>query len=115
MKRVYGAKRVLEPLAAAAAEAAAASAPAAAEAAAACPRLVRARTGFVDRHGPALEVLAVQRGDGLIGLVLVRHLDEAEPAGLAAELVLDDGRGGDVAEGREGLAQLAFVQVPIFS
>jgi hypothetical protein len=46
------------------------------------------------------------------GLVLVRHLDEAEPAGLAAELVLDDRRGGDVAEGRERFAQLAFVQVP---
>ena len=62
--------------------------------------------GFVDRHGPALEVLAVQRGDGLIGLFLVRHLDEAEAAGLPAELVLDDRRGGDVAEGRKRFAQL---------
>jgi hypothetical protein len=79
---------------------------------AAGPRLVRARTGFIDHHGPALEVLAVERRDSLIGLFPVRHLDEAEPAGPAAELVLDDRRGGDVAGGRERFAQFAFVQVP---
>jgi len=109
---VSRAKRVLEPLAAAAAEAATASAATAAEtAAAAGPGLVRPGTSFVDRHGPALEVLAVQRGDGLVGLVLVRHLNEAEPAGFAAELVLDDRGRGDLAEGREGLAKFSLGQV----
>jgi len=60
-----------------------------------------------------LRSLAVQRGDGLVGLFLVRHLDEAEAAGLPAILVLDDRRGGDVAGGRERFAQFAFVQAPL--
>ena len=53
--------------------------------------------GLVDRQRTALEVLAVQSGDGLVGLFLVRHLDEAETAALARELVLDDGRARDLA------------------
>ena len=59
--------------------------------------------GFVDRQGTALEVLAVQAVDGLLGLVLVRHLNEAEAAALTAELVLDDGHGLDLAEHGEGV------------
>jgi len=35
-----------------------------------------------------------------------------QPVGLPAELVLDDRRRGDVAEGRERFAQFAFIQVP---
>jgi len=70
------------------------------------PGLVRPGTSFVDRGRPALEVPTVQGGDGLIGLVLVRHLNEAESAGLAARLVLDDGRAGDLAERRENVLEI---------
>ena len=69
-------------------------------------------TRFVDRQVAALEVLAVQTGDGLLGLVLVRHLDEAETSGLAGELVLDDGRGLDLAESLEGLLQVRLNHIP---
>ena len=82
------------------AAAAAEAAPAAAGAARA--GTVRAGPGFVDRQGPALEVLAVQAGDGLVGLFLVRHLDEAEAARLTGELVLDDRRALNRTEGLKG-------------
>ena len=48
----------------------AAAAAAAAEAASAAG----AGPGFVDRQGTALEVLAVESGNGLVGLFLVRHI-----------------------------------------
>ncbi len=41
--------------------------------------------GLDDRQRTALEVLAIQSGNGLVGLFLVRHLDEAETAALAVE------------------------------
>ena len=37
----------------------------------------------IDRQGTALEALAVEAGDGLLRLFLVRHLNEAETAGPA--------------------------------
>ena len=60
--------------------AAAAASAAAAEAASATTAAARAGPSFVSRQGTALEVDAVQSGDGLLGLFLVRHLDEAETA-----------------------------------
>jgi|SRR5665647_1274863 len=36
--------------------------------------------GLVDRQRTALEVLAIESGNSLVGLFLVRHLDEAETA-----------------------------------
>src|SRR6266851_3514629 len=47
-----------------------------------------------DVHGDlaAVEVLAVQLGDGPLRLLGGRHLDEAEAPGLAGELVRDHGR-----------------------
>jgi len=84
------------------------SVPAAAAAAPAATAAARAGTigpgpGLVDRQRTALEVPAVQSGNGLVYLFLVRHLDEAEIAALARELVLDDGRAGKPAERREGV------------
>jgi len=72
--------------------------------------------GLVDRQRTALEVLAVQAGDGLVGLFLVRHLDEPEATGLAGELVLDDGRARNLAERREGVLEVlnAFGKERVF-
>ena len=42
---------------------------------------ISAGPDFIDRQGTALEILAVQPGNGLVGLFLVRHLDEPETAG----------------------------------
>jgi hypothetical protein len=39
--------------------------------------------------GPLLRTYDHLRGNGLIGLVLVRHLNETETPGLARELILD--------------------------
>ena len=108
LRRVSRDKRVLEPLSAAA-EAAAASAPARAAAeAAAAARPIRAGLSFVDFDGPALEVPAVQSGDGLFGLVPVRHLNEAETARLTRRLVRDDGGLLDRPERLEGVAEVAL-------
>ena len=75
---------------------------AAAEAAPAATAAARAGTigpgpGLVDRQRTALEVLAVQPGNGLVGLFLVRHLDEAETAALARERAARGGASGDDA------------------
>src|SRR5512138_3572589 len=72
------------------------------------PRRVRLRLGFVDLEGPALEVLAVQHGDGLGGLFTAGHLDEAEAPRFAAELGLDDGRLVDLAVRREGVSEVVL-------
>jgi len=54
--------------------------------------------GLVEHQRKAFEVFAVQAGDGLVGLFLVRHLEEAESEALATELVLDDRRAFSLAE-----------------
>src|SRR5665647_3181527 len=71
---------------------AAAAAAAAESASAAAAAAGRPGLSFVDLEVAALEVLAVEAFDSLDGLFPVRHLDEAEPARLAAHLVGDDGR-----------------------
>jgi len=97
--------------------AAAATETAAASAAPAAKTTARAGSvgpgpGFVDRQVAAFQVLAVHIGDGLIGLFLVRHLDETETSGLAGELVLDDVAARDLAEDLEGLFEIRFRRVP---
>jgi hypothetical protein len=41
------------------------------------------RTSFVDVHGPAVELGAIELRDCRFGLTTVRHFDEPETAGLA--------------------------------
>jgi hypothetical protein len=82
------------------------SVPAAAAAEAARAGTIGPGPGFVDRQRTALEVLAVKARDGLVGLFLVRHPDEAETAALARERVLDDGRAGNLAERRESIVKI---------
>ena len=60
----------------------------------------------IRRQATALEIDAVQSGDGLVGLFLVRHLNEAETAGFARELVLDDRRAGNLARRRESILEV---------
>jgi hypothetical protein len=87
------------------------SIPVAAAAEPAAPRPVRARSGLVDLQAAALEVLAVHDRHGLLGLILVRHLDETEAPRLAAELVLDDRGGLDCPERLEGLLEVGLRRV----
>src|SRR5207248_4108812 len=75
------------PLVAPAVAAAPAAVAAPAAAAAAAP--VGLGPGLVDRQGPPLDLLAVQRGDGGLGLLVGGHLDEAEPLG-PARVAVDD-------------------------
>jgi hypothetical protein len=42
---------------------------------------IGARLGFVDRQAAALDLLAVQRRDGGLGLLVAAHLHKAEPLG----------------------------------
>src|SRR5262249_42012054 len=46
--------------------------------------------GLIDRQGPALERLVIERLDGRLGLVRGGHLNEAEAAGAAGIAVHDD-------------------------
>ena len=84
------------------------SVPVAAAAEPAAAGAVGLRLGFVDLEDAALEIDAVDRADGLERLFPVRHLDEAEASGLAAELVRDDGGFLDRPVGLEGLAEVVF-------
>src|SRR5215470_3819674 len=75
---------------------AAARTPAAGPASAARPAAARAwslRGGEVHGQLAAVEILAVELGDGALGLLGRGHLDEAEPARLPGELVGDHRRG----------------------
>ena len=75
---------------AAAAPAAATTAAVATAAAAATARAVFAGLGLVDGQGAAVVLLAVEGGDGGLGLVVAAHLDEAEALAPAGVAVLDD-------------------------
>jgi hypothetical protein len=57
--------------------------------------------------GPLLRTYDHLRGNGLIGLVLVRHLNETETPGLARELVLDVVAARDFTENGEGFLDLS--------
>ena len=56
---------------------------------------LRLRAGFVHDEIAIAEEPAVQHLDGLAGLFLRRHLDEAKTSGPAGELVGDDADGLD--------------------
>ena len=91
---------------AAAAESAAATA--AAEATTAATGASLAGLGLVDNQRTTAELLTVGAGDGLAGLVVVGHLNKAEPAGTAG-LAIDDDRGrGHSAERAEVVPELVF-------
>src|SRR5260370_1702623 len=47
---------------------------------------------FIDRQGPAIELLAIESGDGCLGLLIVGHFDEGKafrPAGVPIHDDLD--------------------------
>src|SRR5690348_6545819 len=81
------------------ARAAPASAPVAVAAAAAVAALHRLR--LVDDKRAAVDLRAVERVDGALRLGTRSHLDEAEAARLAGELIGDHARRGDGAVRRE--------------
>src|SRR5438270_1860411 len=55
----------------------------------------------LDLHPPAVELPTVEVGDGLLRLLVGRHLHEAEALGATAELIGDDAGGHDRARLRE--------------
>src|SRR5438046_1114743 len=46
-------------------------------------------SGFIDRQSPALNLLAVEGGDGGLRFLIAAHLDEAEPLGSPGVAVHD--------------------------
>src|SRR5262245_28869061 len=85
--------------------------PAAPTAAATTTAVVGSRPSFVDVQRTSLERLVVQAGDRGLRCRLGRHFHEAESPRLAAELILQNGCGGDLAEGFEGLPQVGIGHV----
>jgi hypothetical protein len=63
---------------------------------------------FVHGQGAPAEVLAVHSCNGGLRFVLFGHFYKAKAAGLAAELVLDDGRRAHSPKGFKGLTQFFF-------
>jgi hypothetical protein len=55
------------------------------------PAAFRTRTGFIDVNGSPAKFRAIQRGDGGLRLVGIRHFDECEATGLTGFTVIDDG------------------------
>jgi hypothetical protein len=48
------------------------------------------RTRFVDLERPSIEIFFVQGGDGLLGFLIVGHLDETETSGTSCLPIHDD-------------------------
>src|ERR1700690_983209 len=94
--------------AAAAAAAAAAKVTTRTATAAAATRTLFARAGNVDRQGAAIQLRAVQRGNGLLRLFRRAHGDEAEASGTAADAVHHQVGFRDRAVRREGVLQVVF-------
>ncbi len=95
------------------ATAAAETTTATAEAATTTAGALFAGTGFIDRHGTAVEFLAIELGDGRIGLFLGAHGHERKSAGLAGELVHDEFAGADVARLLDQVEDIAFSGVKL--
>src|SRR5438067_1113705 len=83
--------------------------PTAATTAAAATRALFARAGFVDGQGATVVLLAVECRDGGRRLVIVRHLDEAEPLAAAGVAVVDDLCRDDLAVGAEQLFEFRAI------
>src|SRR5262249_51902990 len=73
------------------------SATAARPASTAATRAGGLRIRDLHRDPAAVELAAVQLGDGRLGLLRRVHLDEPESPGLAREAIGDHGRGQDIA------------------
>src|SRR5262245_16456189 len=101
---------VAGPTAHAAPAAATVSTAAAVPATAAAARL--AGLGLVDRQRTALEVEAVERLDGGVGFLVVRHFDESEPPRAVGLAVHDDLRAGHLPVLREDLEQVVRRAAP---
>ena len=56
---------------------------------------------LVDPQGTALEVLAIDGVDGLLGSITIRHLDEPETLRLTGDAIHHDARGADFPVGGE--------------
>src|SRR5262249_54687080 len=69
-------------------------------------RLLRPR--FIDGEGPALEILAIERGNRLFGLFVRRHFNEAEAFRAPAVPIRDQAAGIDRAVLAKKIAQRAF-------
>src|SRR5262249_26525512 len=89
------------------ATAAAVAAPATAAGAAAPAAPLGLGLGLVDRQAAAVHLLAVERLDGRLGLLVAVHLDETEPLGPARVPVHDDLGGLHGAVRLEQLQQVA--------
>src|SRR4051812_10925258 len=70
-----------------------------------------ARAGFVDLQGLAVDVAAVETGDGGAGFVGVAVLDEAEALRLAARPFGGHDRGDDGAERHRQIVELGVVDL----
>src|SRR5262249_5306217 len=102
---VNGEKALVAP-ATIAATITAATTKAASSTATAAATALGARLGLVDGQGAAAGVLAVQGGDGGLGLLLGLHLHEAEALRTAGVAVHDDLRRLHRAVGRKQLLQV---------
>jgi hypothetical protein len=70
-----------------------------------------ARTGFVDGECAAINVLAIEIGNGFVGFFLRAHLHERKPAGLAREFIHDEFATDDIARLFEQVEDLALRRV----
>lgn len=84
-----------------------ATASAAAEAAAATSAL-RTGTGDIDVQGTAIQISAVQSGDGVISLLIVGHFDEAEAPRTASVTVGQNAYTVHGSERFERIAEIVF-------
>jgi hypothetical protein len=71
-------------------------------------RTIFTRTRFVNRQGPALKVLFVERGDGFLGVGWIGHFDKGEAAGTARRPVLHDVYRKDAAGLGKKVLQIVF-------
>jgi hypothetical protein len=68
--------------------------------------------GFIHGEGSAVERFAIQLGNGALCILIVRELDEGEPARLTRHTVGDDADAHDFATaGGAGFAERSFVGV----
>ncbi len=64
--------------------------------------------GFIDGQSATIQIMAIELGCGLVGLILCAHFHESEPAGLVGELVRDQVAGGDGSGLFEQFQNVAF-------
>jgi hypothetical protein len=65
---------------------------------------------FVNLQGTAFQLFAIQAIDSSVTLCFVRHLNEAETARLAGELVFNYSHRRNLAEGGESSAKVFFAR-----